>query len=150
MSLLKIAPFISFLGLQGCADWKPSVSLAAPDQKTITQIEISLAGTPAGNDTRVLLKNGAGGSLPKAVYVVNAKDAIVGYTRLRWLDSSHLQVSLCEATSYEVTTENMRDPPYLNSGKGDGIGVTNAIWVEVENLAYSETARICVPRGTST
>jgi len=122
-----------FLALTGCADWKVSASSPSPDGKTIAQIEVALAGTPVDNRTRVLIRNGSGGGLPKPVYVVEADNAIVGYTRLRWTDANHLQVSLCEATSFHVNAENMRNPPFLDAGKGDGIGVANAVWVEVLN-----------------
>lgn len=116
----------------------------APDGKTEAQVEVSLAGAPAGNRTRVIIKNGRGGELPAPVYVVEANNAIVGYTSLHWSDANHLKISLCDATSYRVQAENMRDPAYLDSGRGDGIGVPNAVWVEVVNLTYSEAAKKCV------
>ena len=117
----------------------------APDGKTIAQIEVSLAGASSKNRTRVVIKNGTGDGLPQPVYVVEADSAIVGFTRLHWSDANHLQVSLCEATSYRVKAENVRNPVYLDAGRRDGIGVLNAIWVEVVNLTYSEKTRRCAP-----
>ena len=147
MKLAQSAVIVGLFSLQGCADWKPTTATSAPDRKTVAQIEVSLAGTPAGNFTRIVLKNGPGGELPKPVIVVEAHDAIVGFTRLSWLDSDHLHVRLCDATYYTVRTENLRDPGYLDSGKGDGVGIPNAVWVEVKNLRYSETTKACEPRG---
>jgi hypothetical protein len=137
------------IALQGCEKWQPTASMIAPDHKTVALVEVSFAGAPAGNETRVAIKNGTGGTLPEPVYVVEANNSIVGHTRLRWLDADHLQVTLCEATAYRVRTENLRDPAYRDAGRGDGAGVPNAVWVEVENFAYSEQTKQCVPRGKS-
>lgn len=144
-----LAPmFGCFLTLTACADWNASVSSPSPDGETIAQVEVALAGAPADNKTRVLIRNGRGGGLPKPVVVVEANNAIVGYTRLHWTDSDHLQVALCDATSFRVEAENMREPAYLDAGKDDGTGVLNAVWVEVVNLSYSEAKRVCLPRGS--
>jgi hypothetical protein len=150
MKLFRRTTLLSILAVHGCANWTPSTSLTAPDGKTVAKVEVSLAGTPAGDDTRIVLRNGSGGGLPAPVLAVEAENAIVAYTQLRWLDSNHLLVSICEATTYRVKTENLRDPAYIDAGKADGTGVPNAVWVDVENLAYSESAKRCVPRGTST
>jgi hypothetical protein len=83
--------------------------------------------------------------LPEPVKVVEAKDAIVDFTRLRWLDADHLQVALCAATSFHVVAENMREPAYVSAARDDGIGLPNAVWVEVVNLTYSEAHRTCEP-----
>jgi hypothetical protein len=95
----------------------------------------------------VVIRNGIGGTLPKPVEVVDARNAIVGFTRLHWSDANHLQVALCDATSFHVVAENMRDPGYLDVGRADGAGLTNAVWVEVVNLTYSETKRACLRNG---
>ena len=142
-----IAAIGAAVALSSCGTWQPGTSSVAPDKKTVAQIEVSLAGAPAANRTRVVIKNGAGGTLPQPVYVVEAANAIVDRIRLQGLDANHLQVSLCEATTYRVRTENLRDPGYLDAGRGDA---PNAVWVEVENLAYDEITKQCLPRGTST
>lgn len=145
MNLAQSAITSLFFLMSSCADWKPSESSVAPGGKTIAQIEVSLAGAPADNKTRVVIKNGLGGSLPEPVYVVEANNAIIGHTRLRWADADHLQVVLCDATSYRLTTENYRYPAYLDVVRADGTGDPNAVWVEVVNLTYSEKAKGCVP-----
>src|SRR4051794_32641012 len=117
MKLGHVVAISAALALSACADWKPASTSTAPDRKTVAQIEVALAGAPASNRTRVVIRNGTGGSLPKPVYVVEADDAIVGFTRLRWSDSNHLLVMLCEATSYRVEAENLRDPPSLDVGR---------------------------------
>lgn len=142
----RLLPVIGvFFALSACSDWKAAPPLASPDGKTIAQIEVALAGAPANNRTRVVLRNGPGGTLPKPVDIVEAKDAIVGSTRLQWADGNHLQVTLCDATSFNVIAENMREPAYLDAGRADGTGLPNAVWVEVVNLTYSETNRACLP-----
>jgi hypothetical protein len=83
--------------------------------------------------------------LPEAVQVVEADNAIVKYTRLRWLDANHLEVALCAATSFSVVAENMRDPAYIDAGRGDEVGLPNTVWVAVVNLSYSKAKRACVP-----
>jgi hypothetical protein len=144
----RLLPMIAvFLALSACSDWNASASLASPDGRTIAQIEVALAGAPANNRTRVVIRNGTGGTLPKSVEVVEAKDAIVGFTRLRWLDRDNLQVALCDATSFNVVAENMREPAYVSAGRANGTGSPNAVWVEVVNLTYSETKRACLPHG---
>ena len=132
--------------LSGCAEWQSAGSLTAPDGATVAQVEVALAGAPAGNRTRVVLKNEARGGLLAPGNVVEADNAIVGFTRLHWSDADHLRVTLCEATSFKVSAENLRDPPFIDVGRSDGEGVTNAVWVEVVNLAYSETEKRCVRR----
>lgn len=97
----------------------------------------------------MVIRNGAGGELPESVNVVEADNAIVSYTRLRWADASHLEVALCDATSFRVIAENMRESAYVSAGRADGIGLPNAVWVEVLNLTYSETQRLCLPPGNA-
>jgi hypothetical protein len=145
----SLAVFAALLALTACSDWKASMSRPSPDGKTIAQVEVALAGAPADNRTRVVIRNGVGGGLPKSVKVVEADNAIVGYTRLRWTDANHLEVSLCDATSFHVVAENMREPAYLSAGRADGVGLPNAVWVDVLNLTYSETKRLCLPRGSA-
>jgi hypothetical protein len=135
----------SLIALSACADWKASGSSKAPDGRTIAEIQVSLAGAPADNRTRIVIRNGNGGGLPEPVYAVEAKNAIVGFTRLRWVDANHLQVTLCDATSYHVRSENLRNPPYLDSDGNDGTGDPNAVWVEVINLSYSLSEKACLP-----
>jgi hypothetical protein len=139
----------ALLALTACSDWKASAFRPSPDGKTIAQVEVAMAGAPADNRTRVVIRNGVGGRLPKSVNVVEADNSIVGYTRLRWTDANHLEVSLCDATSFHVIAENMREPAYVSGGRADGVGLPNAVWVDVVNLTYSETKRLCLPRGSA-
>lgn len=147
MKLGPAAAISAALGLVACADWKPVDASTAPDGKAVAQIEVALAGASASNKTRVVVRSGTEGELPKPVYVVEADGAIVDRTRLRWSDANHLLVTLCDAKSYRVEAENLRNPPFVDAGRGDGTGVPNAVWVEVVNLTYSEAAKSCVPRA---
>lgn len=94
----------------------------------------------------MVIKNGNGGNLPKSIYVVEADGAIVDRTSLQWMDANHLRVTICEATSYRVEARSWREPPFVDAGRGDRIGIENAVWVDVINLAYSDDAKTCVPR----
>ena len=137
---------LAAFGITGCADWKPSGSATSPNGKTVAQIEVALAGASSSNRTRVVIKNGKGGSLPKPIYVVEADGAIVDRTNLRWTDANRLLVTLCDATNYRVESRTLGEPTYVDAGRGDGTGVENAIWVDVVNLNYSDDARSCLPR----
>jgi hypothetical protein len=139
--------FSPLLALSACEDWQPSRSSPSPDGKTIAHVEVSLAGAPADNRTRIVISNGSGGTLPKPVDVVEADNAIVGRTRVRWTDDTHLEVALCNATSFHVIAENRREPSYIDSGRTDGVGLQNAVWVDVMNLTYSDKKRACLPRS---
>lgn len=131
--------------LAACGSWEGRTSAVAPDGKAIAQIEVKLRGASSSNLTRVILRNGRGGSLPRPVYVVEADGAIVDFTTLRWAGADRLIVALCDATSYRVTAENLRNPPIIDVGREDGTGDVNRIKVDVVNLTYVEAEKSCRP-----
>jgi hypothetical protein len=104
------------------------------------RVDVNLAGASSANTTRVVLTNRSGQAILKSGVVLHATDAIVGQTRLEWIDNDRLQILLCEPGEYRVRSKVQRAPLFRQDGSD------NSLRVEILSQVYSTKTRTCQSR----